>query len=218
MNERVKREIRFIFASRINSDMIKFNNVSLKFSDQIICQELNFDVKCGESFCLSGLSGKGKSSLLKLMLGIISPDSGDIYIDNRKLAPDNVERLRKQMSWLPQNVHLPVESGQELIDLLQLNEKQVEMFKYYLQQLGINNGEQERVFTQISGGQKQRIVLAASLSLQKPIILLDEPTSALDEESIDLLIQLVKSLKDRTIVSTSHNSKWVGSCTKVFEL
>lgn len=198
--------------------MIKFDNVSLKFSDQVICEKLNFDVKRGESFCLSGPSGKGKSSLLKLMLGIVSPDSGDIYIDNRKLAPNNVEELRKQMSWLPQNVHLPVDSGQELIDLLQLNEKQVEMFKHYLQQLEIKNGEQERGFTEISGGQKQRIVLAASLSLQKPIVLLDEPTSALDEESIDLLIKLIKSLKDRTIVSTSHNGKWIESCTNVFEL
>ncbi|WP_321281505.1 ATP-binding cassette domain-containing protein [Marinifilum fragile] len=198
--------------------MIKFDNVSLKFSDQIICERLNFDVKCGDSFCLSGPSGIGKSTLLKLMLGIILPDSGDIFIDGHKLASDNVEELRKQMSWLPQNVNLPVDSGQELIELLQLNEKQVEMFKHYLQQLEINNGEQERVFTEISGGQKQRIVLAASLSLQKPIILLDEPTSALDEESIELLIQLVNSLKDRTVVSTSHNSQWVKSCSNVFEL
>ncbi|WP_054721743.1 ATP-binding cassette domain-containing protein [Marinifilum fragile] len=93
--------------------MIKFDNVSLKFSDQIICERLNFDVKCGDSFCLSGPSGKGKSTLLKLMLGIILPDSGDIFIDGHKLASDNVEELRKQMSWLPQNVNLPVDSGQD---------------------------------------------------------------------------------------------------------
>lgn len=207
-----------IFFESTYIHMIKFDNVCLRFSELVICENLNFEVKEGESFCLSGPSGKGKSSLLKLMAGIILPDKGHIYIKGEKLNADNIEEQRKLISWLPQNVHLPVDSGNELSDLLQLNEDQVQLYHDYLKRLGIMNGEQERSFTQISGGQKQRIVLAASLSLHKPVVLLDEPTSALDEESIDLLIDLVKSLKDRTIISTSHNSKWVENCTNVFEL
>jgi ABC-type multidrug transport system ATPase subunit len=198
--------------------MIEFDSISLKFTDLIICDKLSFSVKKGETLCLSGPSGKGKSSLLKLLLGILKPDSGKIIVDGMELNSNNTQKIRNKMVWLPQNIHLPVNSGKELTELLDFNENNKQLYKNYLQQLGITNQIEEKLFTEVSGGQKQRIVLAACLSLEKPILLLDEPVSALDDQSIDQFIDVISTLKDKTIVSTSHNMKWLKHCSNVVEL
>ena len=198
--------------------MIKFNNVSLSFDELVICKDLGFELNQGDSLCLSGPSGKGKSSLLKLILGIIKPTSGNIYIDGLELNPDHINEIRNKIIWLPQNIHLPVNSGKELIELLDLNKHQDQLYHSYLDKLGVPVNGKERFFNQVSGGQKQRIVLAACLSLDKPILLLDEPVSALDDQSIDLFIDVINSLGDKTIVSTSHNMKWLKHCSRVIEL
>lgn len=198
--------------------MIEFDSISLKFTDLIICDKLSFSVKKGETLCLSGPSGKGKSSLLKLLLGILKPDSGKIIVDGMELNSNNTQKIRNKMVWLPQNIHLPVNSGKELTELLDFNENNKQLYKNYLQQLGITYQIEEKLFTEVSGGQKQRIVLAACLSLEKPILLLDEPVSALDDQSIDQFIDVISTLKDKTIVSTSHNMKWLKHCSNVVEL
>jgi ABC-type Mn2+/Zn2+ transport system ATPase subunit len=135
-----------------------------------------------------------------------------------ELNSNNTQKIRNKMVWLPQNIHLPVNSGKELTELLDFNENNKQLYKNYLQQLGITNQIEEKLFTEVSGGQKQRIVLAACLSLEKPILLLDEPVSALDDQSIDQFIDVISTLKDKTIVSTSHNMKWLKHCSNVVEL
>lgn len=198
--------------------MIKCKNISLSFPKQLICENLSFEIGKGESICFSGPSGKGKSSLLKMLMGFLTPQSGKIVVDGLELNSENIEQLRSKMLWLPQNINLPVESGAELIDLLQMNEDQKESFRVFLDQLGVLSCGEENKFSEISGGQKQRVVMAACLSLNKPILFLDEPVSALDDHSIDLLFATLDSLKNTTIISTSHNEKWMNYCNRRIEL
>ncbi|WP_421919117.1 ATP-binding cassette domain-containing protein [Marinifilum sp.] len=198
--------------------MIEFDNVSLKFDELVICENLSFHLNQGESLCLSGSSGKGKSSLLKLILGIIQPISGRILIDGQELNTINISDARSKMIWLPQNTNLPVNSGKELIELLDLNTENRKLYHSYLDQLGISAIAKEKLFSEISGGQKQRMVMAACLSTDKPILLLDEPVSALDDESIDRFIKLISALKGKTIISASHNQKWINECSRIIEL
>lgn len=198
--------------------MIKCKNINFSFPQQSICQDLNFEIREGESICFSGASGKGKSSLLKMLMGFLIPQSGSIHIDNLELCKENIEQIRRKMLWLPQNTNLPVNSGSDLIDLLQMNGNQKENFRLFLDQLGVLDCGEKNHFSEISGGQKQRIVTAACLSLNKPILLLDEPVSALDNTSIDLLFETLNSLKNTTIVSTSHNQKWMNYCNRIITL
>ncbi|WP_461638540.1 ABC transporter ATP-binding protein [Labilibaculum euxinus] len=198
--------------------MIKCEKINLSFPGQLICKDLSFEVFAGESICFSGPSGKGKSSLLKVLMGFITPQSGNIQIDGLELNSDTIAEIRNKMIWLPQNSNLPVDSANELSDLLQMNAEQVERFQQFQDQLGVRECGFDKSFAEISGGQKQRIVLAACLSLDKPIILLDEPVSALDDHSIDLLFATLNSLPDKTIVSTSHNKKWIDYCNRTIEL
>ena len=197
--------------------MLEFDRISLSFPNQQICTELSFSVKKGDILCFSGPSGRGKTSLLKLIMGILQPDSGKIVIDNLQLSAQNLPLLRGKMIWLPQNVNLPVNSEQELLNLLELNENQINLYNHYMMELGMKDGNQ-KLFSELSGGEKQRMVLAACLSLDRPILLLDEPVSALDDHTIDLFIGVIKTLKNKTIVSTSHNKKWLEHCNQIVKL
>ncbi|PKQ63954.1 hypothetical protein BZG02_08045 [Labilibaculum filiforme] len=198
--------------------MIKCENINLSFPKQIVCENFSFEVATGESVCISGPSGKGKSSLLKVLMGFMIPQSGKIQVDGLDLNSDTIATIRNKMIWLPQNSNLPVDSADELVVLLQMKEEQIRKFNQFLEQLGVKEYGGDRSFNEISGGQKQRIVLAACLSLDKPIILLDEPVSALDDYSIDLLFATLGSLPNKTIVSTSHNKKWLDFCDRTIEL
>lgn len=198
--------------------MIKCEKVNLSFPKQVICENLSFEVLRGESICFSGPSGKGKSSLLKVLMGFLMPQSGRILIDGMELNSSTIMAVRNRMIWLPQNSNLPVDSANELIDLLQMKPEQVESFQIFQDRLRVRECGGNKSFAEISGGQKQRIVLAACLSLDRPIILLDEPVSALDDHSIDLLFATLDSLSNKTIVSTSHNKKWINYCNRTIEL
>lgn len=198
--------------------MIKCEKINLRFPKQVICKNLSFQVLRGESICLSGPSGKGKSSLLKVLMGFLLPQSGTIQIDGTELNSNTITAIRDKMIWLPQNSNLPVDSANELVDLLQMKSEHVDSFQFFMDCLGVGDCGDDKSFAEISGGQKQRIVLAACLSLDKPIILLDEPVSALDDHSIDLLFDTLDSLPNKTIVSTSHNKKWINYCNRTIEL
>ena len=76
----------------------------------------------------------------------------------------------------------------------------------------------DKNFTEMSVGQKQRVVIAACLTLDGDILLMDEPTSALDNHSIEKLISTINSLENKTILSVSHNSKWIDNSDLIIEL
>jgi len=198
--------------------MIKCEKINLSFAKQVICENLSFELARGESMCFSGPSGKGKSSLLKVLMGFLMPQSGTIQVDGLELNSDTIMAIRNKMTWLPQNSNLPVDSANELVALLQMKKEQKESFQFFLSQLGVPKCGGGKRFTEISGGEKQRVIMAACLSLDKPMILLDEPVSALDDHSIELLFSTLDSLPNKTIVSTSHNQKWINYCNRIIEL
>ena len=198
--------------------MIEFKKVSLAFGEQEICKDLDLQIKKGECFCFVGGSGKGKSSLLKMLMGILSPSSGSISINQIELTDGTCHQIRNLMSWLPQNVNLPVENSAELQALLCLQPDEVRRYHDYLQALEISPQTEQKNFQELSGGQKQRILLAACLCQDKEILLLDEPGSALDEQTVELLLQLIQSIENKTIISVSHNPQWIRACNQTYQL
>ncbi len=197
--------------------MIRFEHVSLAFREKSVFDDLTFEVENGANVCISGSSGRGKTSLLKLIQGYLAPDSGRITIGGQELTHTSVHRLRQEMAWIPQNINLPVNSGAELMDLMQIPEKKAFVIEL-LDRLALESDMLVQDFSRISGGQKQRIVISIVLSLGKSIILMDEPTSSLDEKSISRLLQVISSLEDTTIVSASHNQMWLDHSSKIVSL
>lgn len=193
--------------------MIQCKNIDLTFSDKKIFENLNLFIEKGENVCVSGASGKGKSTLLKIFQGYIIPDKGQVIINNTAITTGTINKIRQSMIWIPQNINLPVNNGMELLSLMHMQSR-IKAVNGFVQQLGLDEDIISMDFREISGGQKQRIVISICLSLNKQIILMDEPTSSLDDDSIYLLVRTIKSLEDKTIVSASHNQLWTTNADK----
>ena len=197
--------------------MININQITLSFQDKTILDNFSAQIRRGEHVCFSGSSGRGKSSLLKIIQAYLIPAKGEISIDGLTLNRLQVKNIRNKMAYVPQNIHLPVKNGTELLEMLaksQLSEKA----EVFCEKLGLPREMLSRSFDEMSGGQKQRIVIAVCLSLEREILLLDEPTASLDDEAIDALIECIKGLENTTVVSASHNSKWLNAAGRVISI
>ncbi|MFP4556863.1 MAG: ATP-binding cassette domain-containing protein [Bacteroidales bacterium] len=197
--------------------MIKCKDVTLSFDGKKVFDDLNIQIRKGEHACIRGISGKGKSTFLKLLQGYVIPSSGSIEINGLLLNTENIKRIRKYMVWVPQNIHLPVQNGLELANMVNLKIQESEVDKL-LNQLGLEHDIINKNFSKISGGQKQRVVIAICFALHKDIVLMDEPTASLDDESTSQIINTVKGFNGSTIVSASHNQLWVKSADKIYDL
>lgn len=197
--------------------MIACKNISLAFSDKLLFEHLNIHIEEGANVCLKGASGKGKTTLLKILQGYIIPDEGEIRIDSKILGSKTIKQIRDSIVWIPQNVNLPVNNGLELLKLMNIISNMDQVTRI-TKELRLEKDILSKDFSIISGGQKQRVIISICLSLNTKIILMDEPTSSLDDNSIQSLIRVIQSLKGKTIVSASHNKLWVKSVDKTITL
>lgn len=188
--------------------MIHVQNISLSFDHSPVLENLSFRAEDKDNICITGPSGIGKSTVLKILQGYLIPDSGTVKINNLELNPRNIQQIRSQMVYIPQNVNLPVNNGAELLKLMNASDKTHQM-NQFLKQLDLDTSMLSREFDDMSGGQKQRIVIAACLTLDRQIILLDEPTSSLDGNAIRQLMEVLSNLEDKTLISSSHHEEWI---------
>ncbi|MBO6178470.1 MAG: ABC transporter ATP-binding protein [Selenomonadaceae bacterium] len=195
--------------------MIKIKNVSKIFGDKAALDNVSFDVKKGETLAVIGGSGSGKSTLLRLMIGLIKPTSGEIYMDGEPLS-DKTEaewdKLRLKMGMVFQysalfdsmTVGENVAFGlREHTDLP--NEEIEKIIKEKLELVGLPNVE-NLMPNELSGGMKKRVSLARAIAINPSIIFYDEPSSGLDPittRKIDELIKdTQKALKVTSVVVT----------------
>ena len=196
---------------------IRFDRVSKAFGDRTILNEISFEVPRGEAFCLLGRSGSGKSLTLKHMIGLIKPDSGEIYLDGMpitKLRSAELAEVRKGIGFLFQysalfdsitvgeNVAFPLRWHTRLSSD-QVRERATEL----LDQVGLA-ADYDKMPTELSGGMRKRAGLARALALEPSILLVDEPSSGLDpitSAEIDNLLLRMKQHKGTTLVVVTHN-------------
>jgi putative ABC transport system ATP-binding protein len=197
--------------------MIDCQNISLSFKEKQLFSDFNLQVKQGEFVSISGDSGRGKTTVLKMLQGYVVPDKGSIKIMNKELIDSNLSEIRKSITWIPQNVNLPVKNGKELTELLNITPN-IPKIEDLLNLLGLEKDFIMRNFQKISGGQKQRVIIAICLSMDKPLVLMDEPTSSLDEGAIELLLQTIRSMKGTTFVTASHNVTWGNNADRIIDL
>ena len=133
--------------------MININQITLSFQDKTILDNFSAQIQRGEHVCFSGPSGRGKSSLLKIIQAYLIPAKGEISIDGLTLNRLQVKNIRNKMAYVPQNIHLPVKNGTELLEMLaksQLSEKA----EIFCEKLGLPREMLSRSFDEMSGGQK----------------------------------------------------------------
>lgn len=200
--------------------MIQLKNVNigyvLKGSPKCVLGDITFSI---DEPCLVGLAGNngtGKSTLLKTLINVLNPLSGEILINNKNITSYNSDELAKLISVVLTEkiggfnltVHDVIAGGR--IPYLgvfgNLGDNDVKIIQQSMEAVGITELT-DRLFDELSDGQKQKVLIAKSLAQQTPIILLDEPTAFLDYESrINLYVLLNDLVKkqNKTIVISSH--------------
>ena len=202
--------------------MIKISNLSKSFSGQTVLNHLNLDIQKGEVVALIGSSGAGKSTFLRSLNYLETPDSGTIQIDNFKvdfsqISQEEILTLRRKLSMVFQQFNLferrtafdNVKEGLVVVKKLS-DEEATKIAKEELAKVGLSDRENHYP-RHLSGGQKQRVALARALAMKPDVLLLDEPTSALDPE---LVGEVEKSIADaaksgQTMILVSHDMSFV---------
>lgn len=196
-------------------ELIKLENVVKSYRNSLkIIDGLDFTINSGEFITLIGKSGCGKTTMLKLINGLIKPDSGKIFIKGKEINNWNIIELRRSIGYVIQQIglfpHMNIEDNISFV----LNIKKVpkeEMrnrAKELIDLVGISEEYLKKYPRELSGGQKQRIGVARALASNPDIILMDEPFGAVDEITRktlqDEIVKLHKSLK-KTIVFVTHD-------------
>ena len=197
--------------------MIQFNNTYFNYDGKPLISGFSAHIKPSEKVVFYGPSGSGKSTLVHAILGFVQPEQGEIIINNLPLSSHSIHDIRQQTSWLPQDISLPYNTIREMIHApfeFKANHSHKPTDQQILAEfdkLGLEHSLLDKGISEISGGQKQRILLLTTVLLRRPILLLDEPTSALDAQSVDLVIDYLRSLTDTTIIAISHDQKLINS-------
>ncbi len=195
--------------------MVEVKNVSKSFGENVVLDNISFNVEEGENFVVFGRSGTGKSVLLKCMVGLLEPDAGEIKINGQSVLNISIERMngiRKRIGFLFQGAALydsmTVRENLEfpLIRNFKFTEKErFHKVKNVLEQVGLENAIDMRP-SELSGGMKKRIGLARTIITEPMLILYDEPTTGLDpittKEISQLIVELQKDTKTTSIVVT----------------
>jgi len=200
---------------------IKFDNISLKYDENIALKNINVTILKGEKVALVGDSGGGKSSLVNLLLRFYDPFKGAINFNDRNINEYTLESLRNSISIVTQRVYIFNDTIANNIALG--NDIDEERVKYVLKQahaLDFVENLSDGVYTQLdefgtnlSGGQRQRIAIARALYKDPQILIFDEATSALDNESESIITKVLDEVSQNRItfviahrLSTIQNS------------
>lgn len=197
---------------------IAFQNVTFTYPDQKrpSLTNVSFTITPGERVGIIGRSGSGKSSLAKLIIGFYQPDSGEILVDGMDANQIDVNDLRHNIGYAPQDIYLfsgtlrdNLISGATYVDdnamlraaqlagVHDFARKHPDGYHMQVGERGLN----------LSGGQRQAVMLARALLLEPPILLLDEPTSSMDNTTEDAVRRaLMASTRGRTLLLVTHRA------------
>ncbi len=199
--------------------VITFENLSFYYHKRQILEDVNLQVKEGEFASIVGPNGGGKTTLLKLMLGLIKPDTGRVRVFGK-----SPEQAREKIGYMPQYAHLDMNFPATVLDVVLMgrlakqkfwfskDDKQKALFAIDEVDMAsyIHTG-----FSELSGGQKQRVLIARALCSNPSILLLDEPTANVDHETEESLFSILTKLNtNMTILLVSHDLGFVSKYVK----
>ena len=192
---------------------LRLVNVTKRFGKISAINNLNLEVSDGEYLCVLGPTGSGKTTLLKLIAGIINPDEGEIYIDNKII--NNVPPQERNIAYVPQNYALfphlsvienvafgPASKGLDREEAYKISMNMLEMTRLA--------GRADSLPNELSGGMQQRLALARGLASNASLLLLDEPLGALDARlRVELRFKLRDLVKNRgfTAIHVTHDQE-----------
>ena len=208
---------------------LKFENVYFKYKGHQILSGVSFQLAPGDFAGISGPSGKGKTTMINILLGFLEPGCGGICINNKAATANDRQRYQNRISYIKQQpffIHDSILKNITLADDAYDKEKLVEVASFCgidkllekypegMEKIIKENGKN------ISGGQRQRIMLARALYHDFDLLILDEPFGEMDDQSEkEILIQLqALAQKGKMILFITHNRDSLKYCSKTFSL
>jgi len=206
-------------------DSFEFVNVSFSYEGEKVLNNFSLSMARGDFVGLSGMSGKGKTTVINLLLGFLNPSSGTILINNG--VTDTTDRMGywSCISYIKQQSFLIYDS---IVNNIIMDEKceDIERMENVVKTAGIEEitGGYNKVITEngknISGGQRQRIAIARALYKEADLIILDEPFNEMDRNSENILLQYFTELsrQGKLIMLITHNKESLSFCNKIISL
>ena len=205
--------------------MLEFRNVSFSYEkERPVISDLSFKIEEGETVGLIGANGAGKSTVMKLFLGLLMPDSGSILVDGKELTKEVLSDVRKALGFVLQDsddqMFMPTVIDDMMFAPLNYGisrEEAEAKADEVLEKLGLTELK-NRYNHRISGGEKRMAAIATILAMEPKVILMDEPTAALDPYNRRMVINTIKELP-QTKVITSHDLDMImDTCSRVILL
>ena len=197
--------------------MLKINQLYFQHQRHIpLLNGIDLTLQKGELMTILGANGRGKSTLLNCIAGLLTPQRGEIYLNNAEIKTLSGKQIARQVAYVSQ--HSPQTYQYKVLDYVVLgraahlglfgkpSEEDYHLAEQALAQLGISHFA-DKIYMQMSGGEKQLVNLAKILVQQPQLILFDEPTSALDYGNVFKTLSLIKNLSHQqfSIIMTTHN-------------
>lgn len=206
--------------------MLHINNACIAFGTEVLFSGFEMKLEKGETACIVGQSGCGKTSLLNAVMGFVPLYEGTIKVGGTLLDKSTIDLVRRQIAWIPQELALPFEWVKEMVSLpfeLKVNRSvpfSEEGLFMCFDELGLEHELYFKRVNEVSGGQRQRIMLAVAALLNKPLIVIDEPTSALDTGSTDKVLAFFRrqAEKGAAVLAVSHDKDFASGCHYLIEL
>ena len=206
--------------------MLHINNACIAFRTEVLFSGFEMKLEKGETACIVGQSGCGKTSLLNAVMGFVPLYEGTIKVGGTLLDKSTIDLVRRQIAWIPQELALPFEWVKEMVSLpfeLKVNRSvpfSEERLFMCFDELGLEHELYFKRVNEVSGGQRQRIMLAVAALLNKPLIVIDEPTSALDTGSTDKVLAFFRrqAEKGAAVLAVSHDKDFASGCHYLIEL
>ncbi len=200
----------------MNNTVIEINNVSFNYGMVPVLEDISLKIYEDEFIGIIGPNASGKSTLLKLILGLLEPDKGVISKYNHE-----GKDLSNHIGYVPQHSSFPrdfpVTVGEvvmmghiaSLSRLFRYKNKEIELAKQVMQKLEIENIEKRQI-GELSGGQLQRVLIARALVCEPEILILDEPTSNVDMRAEEDIFSLLKNYSEHmTVIVVSHDIAFI---------
>lgn len=199
----------------MKNDAIVFKNITKSYGEKNILKDFSLNIKKGEFLTIIGSSGCGKTTILKMINGLIKPNKGNVFVDGKDISKINLIQMRRKIGYVVQDVglfpHMKIKNNISYTLNLEKKENKEEIFskvKKLVKIVGLDEEIINRYPNELSGGQRQRVGIARALVGEPDIILMDEPFGAVDEITRKLLQDEIYKIYKKynvTIVFITHD-------------
>lgn len=208
--------------------IIEFKNITFGYTPEtMVLNDINFSISENEYICIIGHNGSGKSTISKILTGLLKPLSGEIYIKDNLIDHTNIDFIRNNIGIVfqnPDNQFIGITAEDDIAFGLENKRVPQENMRDIIVQTA-KSVEVDKLLSmesqKLSGGEKQRVAIASILAINPSIIIFDESTSMLDpkgKKELKELMLFLRDKKNKTIISITHDMEEVINADKVIVL